>query len=58
MGTGEETRTTTLATGMPVAGGRTKINLDVVMKAPILLLLPVFKVSRVSRLASALYSRS
>ena len=54
MGTGEETRTT----DMQVAGGRTKPSLDVAMKAPILLLLPIFKVSRVFRLASALYSVS
>ena len=58
MGTGEETRTTTLATDMQVAGGRRKPNLDVAMKAPILLLSPGFKVSKVSRLTSALRSAS
>ena len=47
----EETRTTTLVMAiMHVAGGRTKPNLVVAMMAPILLLLLVFKVSRVSRL--------
>ena len=58
MDMGEETRTTTLATGTQVGGGRTKPNLDAAIKAPILLLLRVFKVSKVFRLASALCSVS